>query len=82
MRAQANNYPFHVGERNSADKFLTSRLRNTIDPSVDIEELCPILSRSAPCQVVPEIVVSIETEGMDIEMIVAASVYHIANFSP
>lgn len=54
----------------------------TIDSSVDIEELAPTLSRSAPWQLVPEVVASIKNEDIDIEIAVAASLYHIANFLP
>jgi len=54
----------------------------TIASSVDIEELAPTLSRSAPWQVVPEVVASSKTKDIDIEMAVAASMYHIANFLP
>lgn len=84
-KAQASNYPLYVSENESAERFLTSRLRIKIDSTVDIgelSELVPTLSRLVPWQVVPEVAVSIETEDMDIKLAVAANMYQIANFSP
>ena len=81
------NYPKHITDEEKPDHFLTSRLRISIEDTVDtseIIELSPILRRLVPANVV----VKVHSKALDVELgnssigvAVYGKVYQVIDFS-
>jgi hypothetical protein len=81
----ANQYPRFLNESESATRFLTSRIRIRLDNSVDrfeLSELAPVLRRLVPANIVPQVVLDVPTEDMQLGAAVVMQCYQVADLSP
>lgn len=77
-------YPNYIYETPASDRFLTSRIRISLDSEIDIKEvaeLAPVFRRLVPWQVVAEIAVKFETQEQTLGMAAACERYYVGDFT-
>lgn len=81
----ASQYPRFLNESESANRFLTSRIRIRLDDAVDrfeLSELAPVLRRLVPANVVPQVVLDVPTVDMQLGAAVVMQSYQVADLTP
>lgn len=81
----ASQYPRFLNESESANRFLTSRIRIRLDDSVDrfeLSELAPVLRRLVPANIVPQVVLDVPTVDMQLGAAVVMQSYQVADLTP
>lgn len=81
----ASQYPRFLSESESANRFLTSRIRIRLDDSVDrfeLSELAPVLRRLVPANIVPQVVLDVPTVDMQLGAAVVMQSYQVADLTP
>lgn len=79
----ANQYPRFLSDTQSGSRFLTSRIRIRLDSAVDrfeLSELAPVLRRLVPANIVPQVVLDVPTEEMQLGAAVVMQSYQVADF--
>ena len=85
-KSYANQYPRFLFDTTAANRFLTSRIRIVLDPSVpsgELSELAPILRRLVPANIVPQVVGLVaEVEDLTVRPVLAAQQYVVIDATP
>lgn len=84
-QADLNLYPALLLVEPSETRFLTSRIRVTMNPDVDVvelSELAPVLKRLVPANIVPTIAIDVEIEDTGIGVATGMAGFNIADHSP
>lgn len=77
-------YPNYIYEKPASDRFLTSRIRISLDSEIDIKEvteLAPVFRRLVPWQVVAEVAVNIQVEDKKLGIAAACERYYVGDFT-
>ena len=77
-------YPNYIYEAPGVDRFLTSRIRISLDNEIDIKELtelAPVFRRLVPWQIVADVAVNIESQEQSLGLAAVAERYYVGDFT-